>query len=352
MSKSNTGRAPLPTAFTLVELLVVIAIIGVLVALLLPAVQAAREAARRMQCGNTEKQIALALLNYESSKGRFPAARLGSDTSAGAGATVGAGDESYTIPDLGPLTFGGASGFVMILPYLEQQALYDALRVDTIPIWSATTSEWYPPDAAMAAALAQRPDVMACPTDPSAEAMAGWAHAVNVAQYPIAAGSYALAFGSIRPDAGNTAIKFFGDGVFMYSRTFTVPEIEDGLSNTLFVGETRDGHLVDESGKAINSNIWTNGNRMQSSMRSTATPLNTPPGVNLGAGLATESQSSSNGGFSSLHPAGANFAFGDGSVTFLSESIDLATYRAMSGRRDGGVGSDELGTGDTGGSGR
>jgi hypothetical protein len=173
-----------------------------------------------------------------------------------------------------------------------------------------------------------------------------------VGQYRVAPGSYATVYGTTRPDAGNTAIKFCGDGVFMYSRTFTIPEIEDGLSNTIFIGETRDGHLIDTTGKAINSNIWTNGNRMQSSMRTTATPLNTPPGVNGGAGIATESQAYSNGGFASSHPGGANFASGDGSVMFIADSIDLAAYTAMAGRRDGGVGTSTTGSGDTGGDGR
>jgi prepilin-type N-terminal cleavage/methylation domain-containing protein len=87
-------------AFTLVELLVVIAIIGVLVALLLPAVQAAREAARRMQCANNEKQDSLALLEYESTRKHFPAARLGTDPSAGPGTVITCSDgEGFTIPD-------------------------------------------------------------------------------------------------------------------------------------------------------------------------------------------------------------------------------------------------------------
>src|SRR6187431_1038873 len=99
------GRAAIARGFTLVELLVVIAIIGILVALLLPAVQAAREAARRAKCQNNMKNIALAVLNYESSKKRLPPGFVSQPASAE--------------------TWGWA---VFSLPNLEEQALYDALR--------------------------------------------------------------------------------------------------------------------------------------------------------------------------------------------------------------------------------
>ena len=101
-------------AFTLVELLVVIAIIGILVSLLLPAVQQAREAARRMQCSNNLKQIALALANYESGVGVFPPGRMGCD-----------GWTQDVCKDNPGIQRPGTSGFVMILPQLEQQNLYD-----------------------------------------------------------------------------------------------------------------------------------------------------------------------------------------------------------------------------------
>src|SRR5262245_7062763 len=172
-------------AFTLVELLVVIAIIGVLVALLLPAVQAAREAARRSQCTNNEKQTSLALLNFESSKKKFPAARLGSDT--GVGTVIPCSPEvggDYTVPDLGALNLSGASALVMILPFMEQQALYKQLHPDTIAIWSPNAG-WWTANAEVGPALARRPDSFACPSDPAKDAFAQWAHAVPVAQFNV-----------------------------------------------------------------------------------------------------------------------------------------------------------------------
>src|SRR5262245_13116348 len=118
--KMNTARR----AFTLVELLVVIAIIGILVALLLPAVQAAREAARRTQCVNRLKQITLATIECGEDFGKLPAARKGCD-----GGGSGVVDECTVGQFTGNITgidqaYQGASVFVQILPYLEQQALY------------------------------------------------------------------------------------------------------------------------------------------------------------------------------------------------------------------------------------
>lgn len=320
-----------PRAFTLVELLVVIAIIGVLVALLLPAVQAAREAARRMQCANNEKQIALALLGYENSHKRFPAARLGSD--GGTPLVECFNGETYQVPDKGELTESGASALVMILPYLEQQALFDLFHADEVPIW-APNATWYATYPEIRTALETRPDVYLCPSDSIGESYAQYSHDVPTTTYHVAAGSYANVLGTLSPSDDRIKVKYCGDGVFIYSRTFRVPEIEDGLSNTLVLGETRDGHLVVE-GVSINSNIWSNGNRMQSTMRTTATPLNTAPGADGGAGLIMELVAPyhlSNGGFSSYHPAGANFAYGDGRVEFINDSIDLATYKSLSTR--------------------
>src|SRR3954447_25550288 len=110
------------SAFTLIELLVVISIIAVLIALLLPAVQAAREAARRIQCLNNLKQMGLALHNYESALGSFPSGEI--STLINPNWVMPSGQCNASPPERGP----GWSLFALMAPYLEQQALHDALN--------------------------------------------------------------------------------------------------------------------------------------------------------------------------------------------------------------------------------
>jgi prepilin-type processing-associated H-X9-DG protein len=289
-----------------------------------------------MQCTNNERQIAIALLSFEDANKEFPAARLGTDSGGVTTATCSP-DNIINIDATGALAQSGASALVMILPHLEQQQLFDALHADEVPIWSPSAG-WQNARPEIVAALAMRPDTYICPSDRIGESFAQWAHDVPVGTVNVAAGSYANVLGSLRPDDNNTRIKFCGDGVFVYYHRYRIAEVSDGLSNTLFVGETRDGHLVDATGTAVNSNIWSNGNRMQSTMRTTCTPLNTPPGINGGAGVVAQTGAVSNGGFSSNHPGGANFAYGDGHIVFIDDSIDLATYTMLSARADEGAG--------------
>jgi prepilin-type processing-associated H-X9-DG protein len=140
----------------------------------------------------------------------------------------------------------------------------------------------------------------------------------------LATGSYALVSGDVRPGTGQQ-YKFLNTGVFMYWRTFTTAEIRDGLSNTMFVGEVIDTHT------SPSPCAWTYAARYWT-LRSTANPLNTPPGTGLY--LVPDAAGDSNAAFNSRHPGGANFAFGDGHADFIQDSIDLATYQALS-TRDG-----------------
>jgi len=296
------------SGFTLVELLVVIAIIGVLIALLLPAVQAAREAARRMQCANHLKQIALGIASYETSCGMFPPGRVGHDL---------AGTEPYTQV--------GTSGFVVILPQIEQQVLYDMFDFRDGP-WTYTAT-WYL--TTNGRAIGERPSVYVCPSDDSEPyaqtTVVGGAYVTD--GKPAATGSYALVAGTIGAAGGlSQAMKYNNTGLFFYNTPLKVGDVTDGLSRTMFVGEVVEGHTLDSS------NIWSRNLRAMDTSRSTSNPLNTWPGEPI---YMTNYGLKVNGAFASRHPGGVNFAFGDGHVQFVEENIALDVYHSLA-TRDGG----------------
>jgi prepilin-type N-terminal cleavage/methylation domain-containing protein/prepilin-type processing-associated H-X9-DG protein len=299
-----------PAGFTLVELLVVIAIIGVLIALLLPAVQAAREAARRMKCANNLKQIALAMGSYESSCGVYPPGRVGHDS-----------------PDPADPRQVGTSGFVLVLPQLEQQTAYEMFDFRDGP-WSYS-STWRL--TSNGDAVGQRPAVYVCPSDES-EPFAQTAVVdgkYSTGGKPAATGSYAMVEGTIGAAGGlSSPMKYDNTGLFFYETALTVRDVSDGLSHTLFVGEVTEGHLPDST------NIWSRALREMDTLRSTSNPLNTFCGEPI---YMTNYGLKVNGAFSSRHPGGANFAFGDGHVSFLEENLSLDDYRFLSTRAGGEV---------------
>jgi prepilin-type N-terminal cleavage/methylation domain-containing protein len=164
-AQRQAGSRRLQSGFTLVELLVVIAIIGILVALLLPAIQAAREAARRMSCSNNLKQDGVAIQNYHDVHKEYPPARPGPD-----------GTDSREFQDFAlprePRAAGGkgylmsgASGFVLLLPFLEEQALYEQFDIERGDgIWLSDESgvSWKTPRKEQA--IGQRPAFVVCPS--------------------------------------------------------------------------------------------------------------------------------------------------------------------------------------------
>jgi prepilin-type N-terminal cleavage/methylation domain-containing protein/prepilin-type processing-associated H-X9-DG protein len=302
--------------FTLVELLVVIAIIGILVALLLPAVQAAREAARRSQCTNNQKQLAIALQNYVDVYRTLPPGRLGCDCNTSAADGCGTRPSS---------TRPGTSGFGLLLPQIELQTLYDQIGWQKGAVAPATgcagvtndTAGWQ--TAAVTAAIRTRPKVMVCPSDNSEKFHR------NASDW--ATGNYALVHGTQGPSLGTSqAMKHNNTGSFMYLRTIRLAEITDGTSQTMFLGEVTEAH-TDES-----SNRWLVGSRHLDSLRSTENPINTKPGTGIVLNLYGYRTS---GQFSSRHPRGALFAFGDGHVQFVSDNINLTIYRSLSTRAGG-----------------
>lgn len=297
--------------FTLVELLVVIAIIGILVALLLPAIQAAREAARRSQCSNNMRQIVLAMANYESSTQVFPPGRMGSDCSDYNGLTSKTpGNPVYA----GDIQRPGTSGFPMLLPQLEQQSLYDQLGWQMGSVNPAacgigpSAANWKSTIQDVATVLRTRPEVFVCPSSTDQKFRGEYA-----------TGSYALCTGSNGPSQGISSAVKVNNGMFVYVQPYSIANCFDGLSNTFFAGEVVGSHLSN------GSNLWMLAGRHLDSLRTTDNPLNTP----VGSGVV---YSSANGAFASFHPGGGQFGIGDGSVRFVNENIDLAIYRAASTR--------------------
>ncbi|QDU31810.1 Type II secretion system protein G precursor [Anatilimnocola aggregata] len=317
----STRRLQIARAFTLVELLVVIAIIGVLIALLLPAVQAAREAARRTQCSNNLKQIALGLINYESTNRTFP------------------WGNSYL-----PSTAVAAphSWSTCILPQIEQQAHFDKFDFK-LPM----------DDAANKIAVTRTVPTYRCPSDGAGHAgpLPARCSCCNLGNSSVAAGLwYAGSMGPVdcdgcpfcpNPTAGDgnpccQGVKYGekGSAPGMFHRWPTgvrAAEVTDGLSNTILIGEslpTHSGHLA-----AFTSNL---------SLCSVNIPLNfmASPAQRPTAGMSDSAMHTANpanrfNGFKSLHPQVVQFAFGDGSVRGVKPNVDLVVYWGLGSRAGG-----------------
>jgi prepilin-type N-terminal cleavage/methylation domain-containing protein/prepilin-type processing-associated H-X9-DG protein len=299
-------------AFTLVELLVVIAIIGILVSLLLPAVQQARESARRTQCVNNLKQVALALATYENSLKSFPPGRLGCDCITVSVCAPASNNDAAR---------SGTSGFALLLPFIELDSLYQALRIgqkgSAYPATcysDGSIANW---NAGLASLLKTQVPAYICPSHPTLLKNAAPAYA-----------NFAFVHGSNGPTYGidSFKVKLENNGPFLYKNFKRPAEVTDGLSNTMFVGEVR--QVTDP----FNENQWLIAGRHGPSLRTTDNPLNTKPGKGVTVNLYNLKV---NGAFGSHHPGGAQFAFGDGHVAFLTENINLTVYRALSTRSQG-----------------
>ena len=330
--QGHSASAPL-LGFTLVGLLVVIAIIGVLVALLLPAVQAAREAARRAQCQSAIKNIALAVLNYESAKNELPVGVISQPVQA----------EAW-------------SWSTLTLPYLEQQTIYDRLR--------PSSSYMMPPDGARGGkrnlcdvfiAAKSNPkeleplqtplSIFRCPSDSTPDTVPydgsprgvrtfesdKWERHFNgtyskeltpqftpsTSNYVGSRGFVDVSCGCIYPNCSESnwagdPKQCEGNGVFNGLIPVELKQITDGTSSTFLLGE-RDSYCL--------SATWVG--------------VRNPPGANmLGISWAlgrvslkfnhaeTGDHNTCTEGFSSKHPGGGNFAFCDGSVAFISDDIE------------------------------
>ena len=307
-------------AFTLVELLVVIAIIGILIALLLPAVQAAREAARRSQCTNNLKQIGLALHNYHSSLSTFPPSQvIWSNGAQYRGWPVRPSSSNW-----GPHWAWSA----LILPYMEQRPLSDMIGVNT----KAGVRGNPPADARAVPAepLGTKISGYLCPSDP--DVRHGWS-GNHVTAEVSAAPLWDVTATTVHTGksnymiSGNAAWFSVGNQVSNPIATFL-----DGTSVTMFVGERESRNL--QSGNWPGDEGWLPvGFRAlwpPNAQWRIPTPLPTDIGYDPGPPPSLTGQCRHHG-LSSMHPGGVNVLFVDGSVHFLSESIESAVQTLDSG---------------------
>ena len=279
--------------FTLIELLVVIAIIAVLIALLLPAVQQAREAARRTQCRNNLHQLGLALHNYHDAHSTLPPYGISRCPTAGGRCTYVGMCAVYQPPATGWAT--------MVLPYLDETSLYNATNFNHDISSTANTT-------VTQSVLSQ----YCCPSDGAPVLSVCWGGVVSMRRgnYVVNSGSY-----DSQNSGGPTCASTPGatNGPFWMNSRLRLTDITDGTSNTLAAGEASAG--------ARNTTFyvcWALGIYSGSSA-DTFTPMN-PKVV---GGIAKPA-------FASVHEGGAFFLLCDGQVRFLSENIDMGTYRALS----------------------
>ena len=200
-------------AFTLVELLVVIAIIGVLVALLLPAVQAAREASRRTKCTNHLKQMGIALQNYADTYGTLPCRRYGTTGTAG---TAGTTNTSNRIHNSGRIT-----AFIAMLPYMEQQAMFDRIQAGDRTVSGTPIAPGGPRGDQSWAVWNTPPAILKCPSDINA---------------PRSARGHSYVF-SGGDQVANINTSFYTRGPFGRFTWRRLGEITDGTSNTIAMSE-------------------------------------------------------------------------------------------------------------------
>ncbi len=285
--------------FTLVELLVVIAIIGILVALLLPAIQAAREAARRTKCTNNLKQAALALHNYHDIYNKIPSATYNAERAH--------------------------SFWIALMPYMEQQAFYDQYNYNLG--WSGGINGTLVSTVAMPGLWCPSCEVERCTIRPANYTMHYYGNLGPIGKNAATGVDYAR-----RTDLETSYGEFPTQGVFTLGTSkqeISFAGITDGLSNTILYGEISwnkyEGYREYSLGALYQGAAIGATSYAQHGIK---WPIN----IGLYSTSTVYRGFNNNGAFGSQHPGGASFALVDGSVRFLDDSIAMEVYLAAASR--------------------
>jgi prepilin-type N-terminal cleavage/methylation domain-containing protein/prepilin-type processing-associated H-X9-DG protein len=322
-------RNPKSAGFTLVELLVVITIIGILIALLLPAVQAAREAARRMQCSNNQKQIGIALANFESNNGVFPAGDTG-------------WDQKRT-------DWMGYTAFLQVLPFTEQGGLYDMF--DKTVRWLRS------PNGKL---IATSIPTYICPSGNAVGRTMTMPPTPQIPYQIYARSNYAVCFGkqyvfpippAIHPQKSTAASDCCDNsvadrGMFRVNVGRRVADVTDGLSQTVAASEVIDGigDAPDAQGRYDMRGCWgypfghfythfappnatTTADLLRPDYCPDAALTAVNPCIRLGASQDTDACQLV--AARSMHPGGVNCLFGDGHVEFVADTVDFPIWQAL-----------------------
>ncbi len=324
-------------AFTLVELLVVIAIIGILIALLLPAVQAAREAARRSQCQNNLKQMGIALQNYHDIHRVFPPALLGSGrTGAGNAANVAAWyPNGFFVMN--------TTGFMLLTPQLELQATYSAYNFN-VP--SSVSNPYGMPFAAGVnvsntnkALYKQQLPVFTCasdnnpalntPRNPNLTTDFYESNSAAQSNYLFSTGAY-TDYDAPYERFSTATLEV---GTFGNNGAAKIADIKDGTSNSIAIGESKQG-LAGGKTATVYGPYWgagvhtcCHGRAPRSAVLTTVSGVTAPTGIvygsiNFDVSGTAQLKRQYAWQFGSYHPAGAQFVMCDGSTRFISDNID------------------------------
>ncbi|MEX1042626.1 MAG: DUF1559 domain-containing protein [Pirellulaceae bacterium] len=304
--------------FTLVELLVVIAIIGVLVALLLPAVQQAREAARRMQCTNHQKQIGLALHNYHDTHLRFPPGTFSNRGNANEKNEQQGGRIRY-------------SWMSVLLPFVEQKALYESFYNE---VYRPSGKTPYATEASLV-----KVEVFTCPSDPNSGRIAEFPNGTDHSF----AGNYLVVSGNegVGDDHGRNLPGMF----YTFSKT-KFRDITDGTTNTSMLSEIRLAPGTSASAKTDRRGAyWLVSNACNVSVSAIYNPNTSLPDQVQGGHCTTDFEPAPcNNTYPSYrllarsyHPGGVVMTLADASVRFVPETIDNPIWQGLSTRAGGEI---------------